>query len=95
MATDEVKITIDGASLQPMLEEHFVEMLREIASRLENGVLLDAEPQTELPRPPPPPPGRQMRSGWFGEYETKESIKARENYEAFMRGYRYAYGRDA
>jgi hypothetical protein len=42
MATDEVKITIDGASLQPMLEEHFVEMLREVASRLGNGVLLDA-----------------------------------------------------
>ena len=40
------------------------------------------------PKPPPPPPGRTCRTGFFGMRETKESIRAGEDYEVYMRGYR-------
>lgn len=40
------------------------------------------------PSAPPPPPCRTVKAGWFGEYETKESIRAREDYQLYMQGWR-------
>lgn len=43
--------------------------------------------QRTPPAPPPPPPSRTIRDGLFGQRETKESIRAREDYEVYMRGW--------
>lgn len=43
--------------------------------------------KSPAPPPPPPPPGRQI--GVFGE--TKASIKARQDYEIYMSGYRAGF----
>jgi len=45
-----------------------------------------------LPKPPEPPPNRTFRCGLLGDKETKESIKLREDYEIYMRGYRDGLG---
>ncbi len=42
-----------------------------------------------FPPPPPPPPGREFKSGIFGTRETKESIRAREDWEIYMKGYNH------
>ena len=41
-------------------------------------------------KPPKGPPGREIRFGIFGSRETKKSIRAREDYEVYMQGYRDA-----
>jgi len=45
-----------------------------------------------IPKPPPGPPGRTFRFTIFGSKETKESIRARQDYEVYMRGYRDGAG---
>jgi len=50
-----------------------------------SGVILDSKKI-----PPPGPPGRTEVSGFFGGNETRQSIRQRQDYEVFMRGYRYA-----
>ena len=39
-------------------------------------------------KPPKGPPCREIRTGFFGSKETKRSIRAREDYEVYMQGYR-------
>jgi hypothetical protein len=46
----------------------------------------------DVPRPPPGPPGREMRTGFFGFHETKESVRRSHDYQVFMHGYDYALG---
>jgi len=41
----------------------------------------------QLPPKPPGPPCRIMRTGWFGEYETKESKQRRHDYNMYMQGW--------
>lgn len=43
------------------------------------------------PTPPPGPPCRIIRDGFFGSKETKESIRAREDYEVYMRGWKAGF----
>lgn len=43
--------------------------------------------KSKRPKPPPPPPNRIFRTGLLGTKETKDSICAREDYEAYMRGW--------
>jgi hypothetical protein len=44
-------------------------------------------PKNARPAPPPGPPSRKMHHGFLGVGETKESIRAREDYEVYMCGW--------
>lgn len=44
-------------------------------------------PSGVRPNPPPGPPGRTFEYNWFSSGETKDSIRAREDYRMFMKGY--------
>lgn len=49
----------------------------------------DSPPQgLRKPSPPPGPPNRSFAIGLFGEYETKDSIRQREDYEIYMKGWK-------
>lgn len=46
------------------------------------------QPCSCRPKPPPPPPPRTIYYGWLFSGETKESIRAREDYEKYMEGWK-------
>lgn len=49
-------------------------------------------PMIDKSKPPSGSPGRVFRFGLFGEQETKESVRQREDYETYMRGWRDGFG---